>query len=81
MPRFKKYSYDQGKMIPIDFKSQIFPGTFEFALNHIIDNDLDLSIFSHRYKNEKEKRGQPLTVDSFDSNRSTSTLNCLSLSI
>lgn len=38
-------------MIPIDFKSQIFPGTFEYALNHIIDNKLNLSVFDHRYNN------------------------------
>jgi transposase len=53
MPRFKNYSYEQGKMIPIDFKSQIFPGTFEYALNHIVDNDLDMSVFDHRYNNDE----------------------------
>jgi len=51
MPRFKPYSYDQTKLIPIDFKRQLLPGTFEFALNHIVD-DFDLSIFHHRFHND-----------------------------
>lgn len=53
MPRFKHYSYDQGLMIPISLKQQIVPGTFEYALNHIIDNELDLSYFKRRYKNDE----------------------------
>jgi len=53
MARYKEYSYDQGKLIPIDFKEQILPGTFEYALNHIIDHELDLSIFEPRYQNDE----------------------------
>jgi hypothetical protein len=26
-----RYSYEQGKLIPISFAQQIIPGTFEFA--------------------------------------------------
>ena len=52
MARYKAYSYDQGKLIPIYFSDQILPGTFEYALNHIVDNELDLSIFLDRYKND-----------------------------
>lgn len=51
MPRFKPYSYEQTKLIPIDFKRQLQPGTFEFALSQIID-DMDLSIFDHRFHND-----------------------------
>ena len=29
MARYKDYSYDQGKMIPVYFKDQILTGTFE----------------------------------------------------
>lgn len=53
MARYKPYSYAQGKFIPVHFESQILPGTFEFALNHVIDNTLDLSIFDNRYKNDE----------------------------
>ena len=42
MPRYKDYSYDQGKFIPIFFDKQILPGTFEHTLNHLIDHEMDL---------------------------------------
>lgn len=52
MARFKPYSYRQKLMIPIDLSEQLQPGTFEFALNRIID-DLDLSAFAHRFQNDE----------------------------
>jgi transposase len=52
MARYKEYSYEQGKLIPISFAQQIIPGTFEFALNYIIDNEMDLSVFKNRYRND-----------------------------
>lgn len=53
MAHYKPYSYAQGKFIPIHFEKQILPGTFEYSLNHIINNELDLSIFDERYRNEE----------------------------
>ena len=53
MARYKSYSYDQKTLIPIDFKEQVLPGTFEYALNHLIDKEFDLSIFEDRYKNDE----------------------------
>jgi transposase len=53
MARYKEYSYDQGKLIPITFHKQIVPGTFEFALNDIVDNVLDLSVFEKRFSNDE----------------------------
>jgi transposase len=52
MPRFKPYSYEQMLMIPVDLKNQLQPGTFEFALNEIID-EMDLSIFEGRFHNDE----------------------------
>ncbi len=52
MARFKDYNYDQTKMIPISFDRQILPGTFEHSLTYLIENELDLSIFSARYQND-----------------------------
>jgi transposase len=51
MARYKEYSYSQGKFIPIHFSKQILPGTFEYTLNYLVDNELDLSIFDKKYKN------------------------------
>ena len=53
MARYKSYSYAQGKFIPVHFEKQIIPGTFEYSLNHLIDHELDLSIFDERYRNEE----------------------------
>lgn len=52
MARYKEYSYEQTTMIPISFADQIIPGTFEYALDYIIDNELDLSIFETNYNND-----------------------------
>ena len=40
------------RFIAIDFERQLFPGTFEHALNHLFDHELDLSSFDARYKND-----------------------------
>ena len=53
MPRYKPVNFDQITLIPVDFKSQLSPGTFEYALDYLIENKLDLSIFDHRYQNDK----------------------------
>jgi Transposase and inactivated derivatives len=53
MARYKEYSYDQGKLIPISFHKQIVPGSFEFALNDIVYNVLDLSVFEGRFCNDE----------------------------
>jgi transposase len=53
MARYKEYSYEQGKFIPIQFDRQILPGTFEYTVSYVIDNDIDLSVFDGRYKNDE----------------------------
>ena len=53
MARYKEYSYQQGKFLPVSFHDQIVPGTFEYALNYIIDKEMDLSVFETRYRNDQ----------------------------
>ena len=53
MARYKAVNYSQQKFIPIDFSSQILPGTFEYTLNHLVEKELDLSIFDERYNNDE----------------------------
>lgn len=53
MARFKHYDYSQMKFIPVSFKEQILPGTFEHTLNHLIDHEIDLTVFEHRYRNDE----------------------------
>ncbi|MEJ1471473.1 MAG: IS1182 family transposase, partial [Candidatus Sedimenticola sp. (ex Thyasira tokunagai)] len=52
MPNFIPYNYDQSAMVVINFKDQLQPGTFEYALHHLVENKLDLSVFYTHYKNE-----------------------------
>jgi transposase len=53
MARYKDYDYSQGKFIPIHFDRQMLPGTFEYSLHYLIDNEIDLSIFDTRYRNDE----------------------------
>jgi transposase len=53
MARYKDYDYSQGEFIPINFDRQILPGTFEYSLHYLIDNEIDLSSFDTRYRNDE----------------------------
>lgn len=53
MARYKDYSYDQTKLIPIAFHRQVLPGSFEYTLNYLIDHEVDLSVFESRYRNDE----------------------------
>jgi len=53
MPRFK--AYDQGlQFLAVDLSLQLHPGSFEYALHHLIEHEIDLSEIETRYKNEDE---------------------------
>lgn len=34
-----------GQFIPVFFEKQILPGTFEYTLSYLIDNEVDISLF------------------------------------
>ena len=53
MAIYKKFSYEQARFIPIHFHKQILPGTFEYTLSYLIDNEVDISIFDNRYNNDE----------------------------
>ncbi|SCY56799.1 IS1182 family transposase [Desulfoluna spongiiphila] len=53
MARYKSYSQAQSMFIPVRFDEQIIPGTFVHAIDHLVDNELDLSIFDKHYSNDK----------------------------
>ena len=40
------------RFLAVDLQRQLLPGTFEHAMNHLIDNELDLSGFDVRFKND-----------------------------
>ena len=41
------------KLLPIDLRQQLLPGTFGHALDYLIDNEIDLSGFDARYRNDR----------------------------
>jgi transposase len=52
MARYKPIERD-GMLIPVMLNEQIQPGTFEFALDHLIDHELDLSPLDARFNNDE----------------------------
>jgi len=51
--RFKEYSYEQSRFIPVSLKDQIQPGTIEHTINYLVDNHIDLSGFNQRFRNDE----------------------------
>lgn len=56
MAKFISYDYNQSSMVVINFTDQIQTGTFEYAVHHLVDNKLDLSLFECVYKNDDNGR-------------------------
>ncbi len=51
MARYKEVD-TQPRFLPIDLARQLAPGSFEHALNHLLDHELDLSGFDARFSND-----------------------------
>ncbi|MEP4102370.1 IS1182 family transposase [Paraglaciecola sp.] len=56
MPRFIPLNYQQNSMVVINYLDQLQAGTFEYAIHHLIDEKLDLSVFYPKYKNDNNGR-------------------------
>jgi len=41
------------KLLPVDLAAQLLPGTFEHALNHLLEHAIDLSVFDARFRNDE----------------------------
>src|SRR5439155_24396298 len=39
--------------LPVDLARQLLPGTFEHAVNHLLDHAIDLSSFDARFRNDE----------------------------
>jgi len=53
MARYKDYNPYQDKMLPVNFSEQILPGTFEYTLQYLIENEIDLTVFEAWYCNDE----------------------------
>ncbi len=56
MARYKPYNQKQDKWVPLSYADQLVPGSFEHALNEIVEEHLDLSVFAPRYRNDDTGR-------------------------
>ena len=52
MARYKPVQRS-GMFIPVVLADQIQPGTFEFALDHLVDHELDLSALDAKFRNDE----------------------------
>jgi len=52
MAKYKPTNQSQGHFLPVFFNKQLQKGTFEFAVNHLVDNVLQLSHLDNRYQND-----------------------------
>lgn len=53
MARYKPVEYAQGQFVSISFEQQILPGSFEHALNFIVDNKLDFTALDAAHRNDE----------------------------
>lgn len=53
MTRYKPSDRSQTMIIPVNFQDQLQPKTFEWALDYIIDNHVDVTPFEKKFKNDK----------------------------
>jgi transposase len=53
MARYKPYDVKQITLVPVSFQDQILPGSFEYALNEIVDEHIDPGSFEARYQNDE----------------------------
>lgn len=56
MARCKHYNYDQLMMVPVSLEEQLIPGTLGYAIHHVVEDHLNLSIFDDRYCNDEMGR-------------------------
>ena len=52
MARYK-YIDTNPRFLPVDLARQLLPGTFEHALHHLLDHELDLTGFDARFRNDE----------------------------
>jgi len=56
VPKFKPYYYNQSVMVAINYQDQLQPGTLEHAINHLINDKIDLTVFYPKFNNDETGR-------------------------
>jgi transposase len=52
MPRYTENNQGQGRFLTVNLSEQLLPDTFEYKLNFLITEEIDLSELDSKYKNE-----------------------------
>lgn len=52
MARYKPYDFNQSVMIPLCLEEQLVPGTFEYAVHHLIEERFEPALFEDLYDND-----------------------------
>jgi transposase len=52
MAKYKPSNENQMVMLPISLQNQLVPGTLEHTIHRLVDENIDLSVFDERYKND-----------------------------
>jgi transposase len=53
MAKYKPSNENQMVMLPISLQDQLVPGTLEHTINRLVDENINLSVFDDRYKNDE----------------------------
>lgn len=56
MARDKPYDVDQGTFLHVSFRDQILPGSFEYAVDEIVEQHIDLTPVDTRDTNDDTGR-------------------------
>jgi len=56
MPRFKSYDYRQSVLLPVNLEDQIQPGTLEFIIHTLVEEQIDMKVFDGKYNNDDTGR-------------------------
>jgi catabolite regulation protein CreA len=54
MARYKAYDLKQTKMIALSYADQLVEGSFEHALNELVEQHLDLTPFEERARQRRD---------------------------
>jgi len=53
MAKYKPSNENQMIMLPVSLQDQLVPGTLEHTINRLVDENINLSVFDERYKNDE----------------------------
>jgi hypothetical protein len=59
MAKYKSYNYKQTSLVSVDLEKQLSPGTIEFAIHYLVDNEMDLIVATDKKSPEKPVKFSP----------------------